>query len=271
MDIRPCFFQRFFKRNDRSQRIAMNKDLNNLLLLQEYDCAIIDLEISKEEFPIKVGDLEKAIRDAADAIEGAKAQKDKLLQEKKSVEDQIAQAAQALEKSQDRLNSIKTNKEYDAVHAEIETNKAIVAGADKRLKKFTGDIEALDTLINEKSDAFTKISSENQPQIDDLKAKIATIDSSVAEVVTKREAVAANVGKHIIRAYDHIRSNRKKGKVISLVSGRERNCTVCYQAVPPQLINLVRKETELVYCQGCGSILIWEGSVSAEPQAPASA
>ncbi len=243
----------------------MSTDYKLLLALQDCDLRIIELERSKEEFPVKVTELEKAVADAAGTIENTQKRIEELTQEKKNVEEQVIDASIALEKSQERLNTIKTNKEYDAVHAEIETHKNIVATADKRIQKFTAEIETLQNALDEEKEAFEKISAENQPQIDDLKQKIATIDSSVADVVAEKEKLIPQIAKPYIRAYDHIRASRKKGKVISIISNADRNCTVCYQVVPPQLVNQIRKGTDIVYCQSCGSILILESSIAEDP------
>lgn len=239
----------------------MNNDIKNLLALQDCDLRIIKLENSKEEFPIRVTELEKNITDAAGTIEDTRRRIEEITNERKTVEEQIVNAKLSLKKSQERLNTIRTNKEYDAVHAEIETYKNMVATADKRLLKFSSEIEILENALNEEKETFEKISSENQPQIDDLNQQIATIDSSVAEVVEEKEKLIPQISKMYIRAYNHVRANRKKGKVISIVSNAERNCTICYQLVPPQLVNQIRKGIEIVYCQSCGSILILESSV----------
>jgi len=242
----------------------MSNDYKMLLALQDCDLRIVDLERSKEEFPIKVAELEKAIADAAGTVESTQTRIEELTQEKKNVEEQVVNAKLSLEKSQERLNTIKTNKEYDAVHSEIETHKNIVATADKRIHKFTSEIEILGETLTEEKEAFENLSAENQPQIDDLKQKIATIDSSVADVVAEKENLIPQIAKPYIRAYNHIRANRKKGKVISIISNADRNCTVCYQVVPPQLVNQIRKGNDIVYCQSCGSILILESSLAGE-------
>ncbi len=240
----------------------MINDLKNLLALQEVDLRILELEKSKEEFPVKVVELEKTISDAAAVVENTGLKIEEMKTEKKEVEDQIENAKISLERSQERLNTIRTNKEYDAVHSEIETHKHIVSGADKRLQKFANEIEALQTQLEEEETAHKQLLEENQPQIDELKATIATIDSSIAEVVSERDKLSPLINKQFVRTYDHIRATRKRGTAISVVDNVERNCTVCFMVVPPQHINQMRKGPNLVFCQGCGSILIWEGSLT---------
>ncbi len=236
----------------------MSNDFKNLVELQDVDLKIIDLEKSKEEFPIKVETLENEIKEAKGQLETREEELNQLLTEQKKIEEQIVTSKSSLDKSQERLNTIKTNKEYDAVHTEIETQKNLLNTGEKRLKKISQEIETLQSDIEEKRTTAEEVTTKNQPEIDELKTKIAGIDSVIAEVNKDREKIAAEANKFYLRSYNHIRSNRKSGSVISVVVSSSRNCDVCYQMIDPQAINEMRKGSNLVYCQNCGSILIWE-------------
>lgn len=243
----------------------MIENYKNLIELEKIDLRVIDLEKSKEEYPKTVEELEKAISEAKAVLENSESKLNEIKNEKKSVEELKTNAKLSLEKSQERLNSIKTNKEYDAVHAEIETHKSIINTAEKKQQKFSDEIEALENELKESKSEYDKIVEENQPQIDELKAKIATIDSAIAEVVSERDNLVPKISKQLVRIYDHIRTGRKRGKVLSIVDQKTRNCTICYQLLQPQVINQMRKENNIEYCQNCGSILILKESVSDEP------
>ena len=236
----------------------------NLIELQKVDIRVIELEKSKEEYPKTVEELEKAISEAKAVLENTESKIDEIKNEKKSVEELKTKAKISLEKSQERLNTIKTNKEYDAVHSEIETHKNIITTADKKLQKFSDEKEALENELIESKSVYDKIVENSQPQIDELKAKIATIDSAIAEVVSERDTLVPKISKQLVRTYDHIRTGRKRGTVLSIVDQNNRTCTVCYQMLQPQVINKMRKENNIEYCQSCGSILILKESVSNE-------
>lgn len=242
----------------------MSNDFKKLLELQKIDLRIIEQEKSKEEYPKTVESLEKLISDAKATIENSESRLDEVRIEKKAVEEQKTNAKLSLEKSQERLNSVKTNREYDAVHTEIETHKNISSSADKKIQRLSDDIETVEGELNEAKSEYDKIVEENQPQIDELKAKIATIDSAIAEVVSERDGLIPDINKRYVRTYDHIRIGRKRGMVIGIVEGTHGNCAICYQKLQPQVVNQVRKGNDLVFCQSCGSILIWKAFVDDE-------
>ena len=127
----------------------MSNDFKKLIELEKIDLRIIELENSKEEYPKTVESLEKIISDAKATVENNESRLDEVRNEKKAVEEQKTNAKLSLEKSQERLNSVKTNKEYDAVHTEIETHKNILSSADKKIQRFSDEIEAIESELNE--------------------------------------------------------------------------------------------------------------------------
>lgn len=240
----------------------MNNALKYLFDLQNIDFTILELQNSKEEFPKEAKRLEDGISNIYNSIQEIKTKLEMLGGEKDKLGTQITETQEQLGKSQDRLNSIKTNKEYDAVHAEIETQKHMVTNNDKRLQKVAHTIEELHTLLNDQQNLFDKTTAENQPKIDELRVKISGIDAQIASLMVEREKMLPEIPKHILRTYEHIKTNRKlNGKVVSVVTNADRNCTVCFQILQPHVINQVRRGIDLVFCQGCGSILVWQQHV----------
>jgi uncharacterized protein len=244
----------------------MIKDLESLIQLQTIDLRIHELVLSQSNLPRTLSDLERAVSAVQKTVDAVQKQLAANAAEKKSFEEKVADAKTALDKSQERLNLIKTNKEYDAVHTEIENFKSIIAGADSRMKQLSEETDKLhQSLETHKADA-EKIKSENEPKISDLKTKIASIDSSIAGIKQERAAITASMPKPLLRTYDHILSRRKNAKVLSMITNDTRTCSSCFKVLETQLINEIRRGTKLLTCQNCGAIFIWS-----DPEADAKA
>ncbi|NLE02085.1 MAG: hypothetical protein GX640_19665 [Fibrobacter sp.] len=237
----------------------MIEDLEDLKQLQEIDLRIREQELAQEQYPAAVAELEDAINKAKASVDSFSSKLAKAEKDRAEFEDQIAKSKDLLEKSQSRLNSIKTNREYDAVHAEIESQKNTLNQAETRKKNLQDEIERWKTAVEQHTAELEKIKSENEPQIAELKRKIAAIDSTIAEITKERDAVAPRISKPLIRTYDLIRKKRKSGRAISNVNS-SRTCTVCYKVLEPQLYNEIRRGLKMILCQNCGSILIWDES-----------
>jgi predicted nucleic acid-binding Zn-ribbon protein len=244
----------------------MIEDLEYLIQLQEIDLRIREQELSQEQFPAAVAELENGISKAKTDLEDIEAKLKKMESEKGSFEEQISKAHESLEKSQSRLNSIKTNREYDAVHAEIETHKNIINSAETRRKNLENEIEKLKASVEESKKEYERIKAENEPKIAELKEKIGKIDTEISKIMVERDAVSPKISKHLLRTYDLIRKKRKTGRALSLVSD-SRTCTVCFKVLEPQLYNEIKRGTKLTLCQSCGSILVWDQSSKKEQHA----
>ena len=233
----------------------MNQELEYLVQLQEIDLRIREQELAQEQYPAAVIDLEQAISKAKATLDHAIKKLQKAEAEKKAFEDQIESAKTHLEKSQERLNSIKTNREYDAVHAEIEAQKNMLSNAETKSEKLLDEIKKMQNNVDFSTSEFDRIKTENEPQIADLKSKIGAIDTNIAKITKERDVLIPLISKQYLRTYDLIRKKKKTGKALSTVL--TRTCGACYKVLEPQLINEVKRGIKLILCQNCGSILIY--------------
>ena len=243
----------------------MLRDLEYLLQLQEIDLRIHEQELSKKQLPATVKELRATVEKAQKVMDVALARAQEAEADLLGLDDQIAKAHTGLERSQERLNSIKTNREYDAVHAEIEGQKSIIQSSELRKKKASDEVERQKAAAEAARAEFERIREENDPKINELSTTIASIDSVIAGIEKEREAVATLIKKTILRTYDLIRNRRNNGRVISAVDP-SRTCTVCYKVLEPQLVNEIKRSARIILCQNCGSIFVWTEKIKTPDQ-----
>ncbi len=236
----------------------MHSDLESLIRLQRVDTHISELGREREGFPGRLSSLEQTIQKAQDAVDAVARKIDVAAQEKKALESSIADAKSHLDKSQELLNNIKTNREYDAVHSQIENFKSVVTNGDSRLKKFDAESQQLQSSIDEVRAQLEKTKQENGTQIEQIKASLETINASIAQAMEERKKVVASIPKQLLRTYDYILKRRKNGQVLSYVNGEDRTCSVCFKILETQLVNEIRKSDKIIVCQNCGSIFVWK-------------
>jgi uncharacterized protein len=236
----------------------MIPELEALVKLQEIDAKVSELVCSKEKFPQALAELETALKKAQDTVDSLVKKQNAILGEKKKEEAKISEAVAQLDKSQEILNTIKTNREYDAIHTQIENFKQIVSGGDSRLRKFDAESSEIQKAIDAAVSGLTKIKAENDPKIEEIRKSMESIDASIEQASTGRPEIVAMVPKHLLRTYEHILKRRKNGKVLSFVNNESKTCGVCYKILEAQLVNEIRKSNEVIICQNCGSIFVWQ-------------
>jgi len=241
----------------------MMSDLESLIQLQEIDLKISELKRAQEEFPAAISTFSSAIKSASGSVEAAGKKLAEAIAEKKSIEDKLADAKLQLDKSQERLNTIKTNREYDAVHTQIENFKNTLAGGDSKLKALAQNSGQLQQSMDAAAAELEKVTLENGPKIDEIQAKVDTLSASIAELTEQRGKIIGLVSKSLLRTYDYILKRRKNGQVLSFVDADKRTCSVCHKILEPHLISEIRRGAKMTTCQSCGSIFIWKSETVA--------
>jgi len=236
----------------------MAQDLQSLVELQELDLRIHELEQSKIEFPEEVLQLEATLKNAREELEAIHGRLEQASSEIAATRQESSEASENLDKSQERLNTITTNREYDAVHTEIDTCRSRIANAQVKLKSLDEETGRLTAQGEEAEKKLEALKEENEPKIADLKEKIATIDGKIAEVVAQREALRPRVPRPFLSVYEFISKKRENRRALSIVDDK-RICSVCHKVLEPQRINEAKKASRLVQCESCGSILLWGG------------
>jgi predicted nucleic acid-binding Zn-ribbon protein len=236
----------------------MNENLKKLVKLQAVDLKIRELEISAEEFPAQIRDFEAKIAQKQKRVDDIQSRLTAIETESKNLNERVETAQSSLSRSEERLSAIATNREYDAVHAEIEAQKHTVSTAQKRREAIDEDRKRLEDQLCGANDELEQVRSENQQPIEELKEKLSSIDSRVAIFVAERNALIPGIERPFVRTYEHIHSHRKRGNALSMVNVLDRTCSVCHMVLEPQLFNDVRKGNRMLLCQSCGSILVWE-------------
>jgi predicted nucleic acid-binding Zn-ribbon protein len=236
----------------------MANEWDSLIALQQVDIHIAQLKTEQKEFPEAIAELEKTIGAEQNVVDSLNKRLANQLIEKKSIEEKITDATSQLEKSQTRLNEIKTNREYDAVHQQIENFKSSVTTGEARLATIATETEQLQAALEKAVADLDTLKQTNTPRLAELKDKMGTLDSSIAVLTEQRTEAAALVSKPLLRSYDYISKRRKNGQVISFVDASNHICSICHKILEYQLISEVRKMNKMVTCQNCGSIFVWK-------------
>jgi uncharacterized protein len=236
----------------------MHSDLEALINLQRIDSRINELSQESESLPASLSKLEETVKKSRNSVDGLTKKLNALVEEKKTLETAITDAKSRLDKSQDLLNSIKTNREYDAVHTQIENFKSVASSGDAKIKKIDQDVALVQEAIEKAKAELEKTITDNDPKITEIKGKMDAIGASITKMTEERNAVIGAVPKQLLRTYNHILKRRKTGQVLSFVNADARTCSVCFKILEAQLINEIRKSDKIMVCQNCGSIFVWK-------------
>ncbi|MDZ7311917.1 MAG: C4-type zinc ribbon domain-containing protein, partial [candidate division KSB1 bacterium] len=78
--------------------------------------------------------------------------------------------------------------------------------------------------------------------------------SKVEELQNQREGLAALLRKPLLGTYQRILNGKDGLAVVHVTRG---SCAGCLTRIPPQRIMEIREMSQILYCESCGRILVW--------------
>jgi uncharacterized protein len=233
----------------------MHEDIRLLKELQDIDYWIGELERSKAFLPDMMKNLQDQMAAVAADLTEKKARLQQAQLEVKELEVKIAQTKELKEKYQEQMLTIKTNKEYDALVAQIEGAKTEIAKDEERCLELLNEIEQLKVSVGQLEEENASVQKENAGRLVDLQLQIDSVQGKVDEKEAYRDHLVRKVSKAAMATYERVRKGRGGDVVVALKRGA---CGECFKSQPPQKIQQIKKGTTMETCSSCGRILIWE-------------
>ncbi len=174
----------------------------------------------------------------------------------------IAVREESVQKHREALNRAKTNKEYSAILAAMNTEKADNARQEGDALKWMEDVQTL-----------TNTHAEIEAERNKLAEEVAAADSAAAayeqecrgeldQLQATRNEFAAKIAAGALSVFERV-AERHEGEALAAVvkpfpKREEYSCSGCNLKVPIEVVNALRTRDELQLCKTCGRILFLE-------------
>ncbi len=192
----------------------------------------------------KVVKQEEILREAQDALKHLKV----AIHEKEVT---LRGKNQEIAKHERQLNEATAKKEYDALKAEIASEK-------RMCQKLEDDILSDMALSEEKAAQLPELEQAVQRAKDEVarfdaanQARIADLTKELTQVRENLQAVEATLPEDMLRDYQRLITARGED---ALAPVQSRTCTACYTEITAQNYNEL-VQAQFVLCKNCGRIL----------------
>ena len=232
----------------------MNRDLKQLIRLQDNMLASEILTERIAAVPAEVARLEKELLEAETALEKARAALQEMQKGRRHFEMELMGVESKISKYQSQLLEVRTNKEYQAMLHEIELLKS------KRSDRETLVLECFEreeSLVAQVKQAELRIAEEERrlkAGEAELEKEAATLDQTIHSLRVDRDQVRPNIPGPVLARYDRLAGSRNG---IAVAEVRKGACGACFTALTPQAMQEVRRNDAVLQCESCGRIVIW--------------
>lgn len=238
----------------KKKELSADKKLAQLTELQDTHTEIDQIQILKGELPMEVADLE-------DEIEGMNTRLKKIQNEIKEAEASISdrknqiETAQALITKYDKqLNTVKNNREFDALSKEIEIQKLDSQIHEKRIRETSHTIEAYNNKLDELKSKIDAQTVNLEAKKNELKKIVVENEEKEAKLTEKAQKLEETIEPKLLKAYKKIRSSYRNG--LAVVNVERDACGGCFGKIPPQTQAEIKLKKTITTCEHCGRILV---------------
>ncbi len=230
--------------------------LKILIDLQKIDSRLRELDGLRGDLPAQLENMESILTGKKSLLKDKQTQLEEMSMKKRQAELDIKSWKGKEQKYHDQLFRVTSNREYDAIQAEIETAKetidqqeTIFLEATEMEEKLTSEIKILQEEIAVIEKDFVELQKVLQKKMEVTKKEVSGLQK-------RREELVHDLDVPIYRTYERIRKGKPDG--IAVVPVVDNACGGCRLSIPPQKILEIRRMNKLIFCEGCGRILVWE-------------
>jgi predicted nucleic acid-binding Zn-ribbon protein len=234
----------------------MDPNLQHLHDLQGLDSRIAGLEKKLEAIPVRLQAIRETQEQATAAVEAQRTRLAGARKELRAREKDLEQNASEKAKRDAKLYEVKTNKEYSAVLAEIETLKVEKGRVEEEILALMETQERMTREIAEAEGRLKRQTEEARAQQAAATEELRALEADVALVRAERESLAKDVPRDSMAQYSRLLKGR--GGLAVAVVGANGICTGCRLTVTPQRFNELRQSTQILTCENCGRILYYQ-------------
>ncbi len=232
------------------------EQLAALGLLQGVDLQVDQLEEEMKLIPKQISKIEKQITIAQAELESHKQNLSEYQKKRVKMEVELEDAEKRISDDKVKLMNIKTNTEYAALLKEIDN---IEKANDERSEDILLLMEQMDQVEMEVKKAtmqYNEATSVIEQQASKHKNRLVAIPAEIDKLNKKKANLAVDLHKDLIARYLDLRTIRG-GLAIVKVNGFL--CAGCNMSIPPQVVNRLQRNEELIFCPSCQRILYWAG------------
>ncbi len=234
----------------------MDPQLQRLQELQALDSRLTDFERRLEAIPGRLRTVRDRDLQARTSLDALRSKLDGVRKETRAREKDLDAQASQRAKCEARLYEVKTNKEYSAVLAEIETLKVDKSRIEEDILAL---MELQERLGHEVVEAETRLAHQTQETKGEEAAaaeELQVLEADLAVVRTERESLARDLPRDLVAQYTRLLKGRG-GLAVARV-GADRICAGCRMSLTPQRFQEVRQSSHILFCENCGRILYYQ-------------
>ena len=194
-------------------------------------------------------ELEQHITDETAKIEESK-------KKYRSHESDIKQNQVMIKRSQERLNSIKNNREYQALLKEIEELKRTNSATEELMIDCLNQIDDAEKKMVAIQEELRLVQNDIVQEQQVVGVETGTTEKRLKELDLERLKMSGKIDADLLKLFQKVQSQQIRGNAV--VPVQDAVCHGCFVNIPPQMYNELQRCDKLRMCPNCQRIIYWK-------------
>jgi predicted nucleic acid-binding Zn-ribbon protein len=220
----------------------------------EIESSSIKEQLSTVDQRIEV--LAKKLLDFNQTIEEQKSLINELNEKYRSYESDLQMHLDGIKKSEAKLTSVKTNKEYQSSLKEIDDLKSMNSKIEDDMIEFLDRIEEAENLLKAKTAEFSELESQIKAEKEIIQKEAEEGSHRLENLDAEWKTFSDDIETEILAIYNQIKENQ--AYKIGIVAVKDAVCQGCHMNIPPQMYNELQRGDSLKRCPICERIIYWK-------------
>lgn len=172
----------------------------------------------------------------------------------KEYENEIQVLLDRIQKSNENLRMVKTNKEYQALKRELDDNTKRKSSLEDELFEQIEKKEEIQKILEEREKDYVQLKERIESEKEDIDKKSKDDRGSLEEFKIQKKKIGESLDPTIFEQFKII-SKMNGGEAVA--QGKNEVCMGCFMNIPPQLFIEVQRGDKLIKCPQCSRFLFY--------------
>jgi len=230
----------------------MKEQIKVLVKLQHLDAESIRIKSTLNDVSKKLKYLDSSLEEIGQIIKEQESVLDGLKKQYRDYESDVKLNLAKINKSQEKLRSVKTNKEYQSLLKEIEDVKSKNSSIEDKMIECLDRIDEAEGIIATKKDEYLQFSDRIKSEKQSIEHDAEIDKKKLDELDMDRKNVSGLIDAQLFKKYLVIKEQQEG---LAVVPVKDAVCHGCNVNLPPQLYNELFRHDSLKFCPNCHRII----------------
>ena len=245
--------------------IKMNDALKNLVELGTADNTRFDLNMKLRRIPGKLSEAQQALNKEKSSLDEVLVPWEQFESEIKEREAACKIAQETIDKFEDHMTKVSTQKEYIAAQKQVDEAKRLNKQLENEILERRVKQEELASSLEERRARYDEVLGSFKGDEGVILKEKGGLEKKVAEQEKIIASLLGNLGSDFESYYNRLDKGGKHPSVVPVIAG---SCSGCRMTLPPQSYNmLIANNGTLFHCPSCSRMIFHPPTDSATDEA----